>query len=183
MIIITWCTAKEKADLQGLPLSPLLRFDVAKHWITSASIEINGSWMSSAKSWVSRLRWFIVFKIPEVVLWHQRKVLERAGRKVKIPWEKKASWDIWAMKDSKGLEGRGWVTTLWGLWVSSPSSQRAGEGQIHGDDVPSRLAGVHPCSLEQALLLPSAQEGVRMPWVCTWSRVCGRSNLGKTHEF
>lgn len=47
--IITWCKPKEKAELQELPLSLLLRFDLAKHWVTSTPIEINGSWMSSEK--------------------------------------------------------------------------------------------------------------------------------------
>lgn len=40
MVISTGCKPKEKAELQGLQLNLLLRFDLAKHWISSAPTSV-----------------------------------------------------------------------------------------------------------------------------------------------
>lgn len=69
--------------------------------------------------------------------------------------EKKASCDIWALRDPQGTGKRGWVpryllkwglagATLWVLWASSSSSQRVGKGHICNDYVPSRCLSLLP---------------------------------------
>lgn len=130
-------------------------------------------------------------------MWDQRKVPERSGMKIKIPWEEpvrmkvKVLWEesceqqpvVFEQRETWRTWERGWATsdvvkwglagaTLLGPWASFPTCWGSGKSQICGDNVPSRQAGASVPDLAR-------QEGVWMTRACSQRVVCKRTHLEK----